>query len=153
MDSGWILVVHPIFVHFAVALTLVALLLDMVGAWQRSENLHWAAKLNLSLGVGGMVLAVASGWLESRLPRSETPFSPQAQGLLEYHEYLGFGLLLFFVLLLVWRWQIRRKPSWVFWVLASLGMLGMVVQGYLGGELVYRYGVRVQAVEFLSGNP
>ena len=150
IDSGLILVAHPIFVHFAIGLTLTAVLLDGVGMWQGNETWQRAGRLNLLLGVGGLALAVASGWFENQLPRVQGPFEAQAHELLEYHEYLGFSLLGLFVFLLIWRWRIQGQVPVAFFALALLGVIGMVVQGYLGGEVVYRYGVRVKAVEVLS---
>ncbi len=150
VDSALILVVHPIFVHFAIALTLAAVLLDGMDVWQGNETWQQAGRLNLLLGVGGLALAVLSGWFENQLPRVQGPFEAQVHELLEYHEYLGFGLLGFFVFLLIWRWRIQGQVSVVFLALAFLGVIGMAVQGYLGGEVVYRYGVGVKAVEALS---
>jgi uncharacterized membrane protein len=150
IDAGLVLVVHPIFVHFAIALTIVAVLLDAVGRWQGSETWQQAGQLNLSLGVGGVALAVVSGWFENQLPRAQGPFEAQARKWLEYHEYLGFGLLGLFICLLIWRWRIQGQVPVSFLVLALLGVIGMAAQGYLGGEMVYRYGVRVRAVEVLG---
>ena len=157
IDLGLFLVAHPFLVHFAMALTMVAVLLDTAGAWQGNEVWQRAGRLNLLLGVGGIALAVASGWFESQLPRAQGPFEAQARTLLEYHEYLGFSLLGFFVFLLVWRWRMHGQVPVSFLILALLGVVGMTAQGYLGGELVYRHGVRVKAIEALStgqaGNP
>ncbi len=150
IDSGLVLVTHPIFVHFAIALTITAVLLDALGMWQDREMWQQAGRLNLSLGVGGLALAVVSGWFENQLPRVEGPFEDRVRELLTYHEYLGFGLLGLFVFLLIWRWWIQGPIPISFLILALLGVMGIVAQGYLGGEIVYRYGVRVKAVEVLG---
>lgn len=150
IDAGLVLVAHPVFVHFAIALTIVAVLLDAVGRWRGSETWQRAGRLNLSLGVGGIALAVVSGWFENQLPRVQGPFEAQVHELLQYHEYLGFGLLGLFVFLLIWRWRMHGQVPVSFLALALLGVIGMAVQGYLGGEMVYRYGLRVKAIEVLS---
>jgi uncharacterized membrane protein len=54
-----------------------------------------------------------------------------------------FGLL---VVTGVWRaalWQAGQDPTW--WYLTAMAaiVLVMTAQGYLGGELVYRYGAEV----------
>jgi uncharacterized membrane protein len=150
IDSGLVLVIHPIFVHFAIAMTVVAVVLDAVGRWQDRVTWQQAGRLNLSLGVGGLALAVVSGWFENRLPRVPGPFAAQAGQLLAYHEYLGFGLLGLFAFLLIWRWRVQGQVPISFLVLALLGVIGLAAQGYLGGEIVYRYGVGVKAVEILG---
>ena len=71
----------------------------------------------------------------------------EARSLLRAHMALGlifYGLL---VALTLWRlslWQAGAGVSW--WYLAAMGAVSLVmtVQGYLGGELVYRYGVEVE---------
>jgi uncharacterized membrane protein len=151
IESGPLLAVHPVCVHFAVALTVVAVVLD-AAAGARGGRRRWqaAARINLGLGVGALAAAVASGWFEARLPRAEQPLEAQAQRLLQYHEYLGFALLGFFGLLLIWRYAAGMRAPRALTVLAFLGLGGLAVEGYLGGELVYRYGLGVKAVEFLS---
>ena len=62
---------------------------------------------------------------------------------------MALGLIFYGLLVAItfWRlsvWQDGRSVSWVY--LASLAVVSLVmtVQGYLGGELVYRYGVEVE---------
>src|SRR5205085_12014404 len=70
-----------------------------------------------------------------------------ARSFLRAHMALGlifYGLL---VALTLWRlslWRAGAGVSW--WYLAAMGAVALVmtVQGYLGGELVYRYGVEVE---------
>jgi uncharacterized membrane protein len=71
----------------------------------------------------------------------------EARSFLRAHMALG---LIFYGLLLAmtfWRlslWQAGQGVSWLY--LASLAIVSLVMsmQGYLGGELVYRYGVEVE---------
>ncbi len=50
--------IHPIFVHFAVALTLFGVGLDAFGLYAGRREWHAAARLSLICGVVGMGLAV-----------------------------------------------------------------------------------------------
>ena len=97
-----------------------------------------------------MGLAVLSGWIEQKLPRPASAFDAQIQDILFYHEYLGYGLLGVFLVLAIARSRIRARLPAVFVILSVLGLAGLVVQGYLGGEMVYRYGAGVRAVQILS---
>jgi uncharacterized membrane protein len=138
---------HPICVHFAVSLSIFGLLVDWLGSV--SGHAHWqtAGRLSFLAGVAAMACAVLSGWLEQQVLGLASDFPAPVQDVLSYHEYLGYGLLGFFLVLSVIRVQIEGRLPHFFVVLAMLGLVGIIVQGYLGGELVYRYGVGVRAVQ------
>jgi uncharacterized membrane protein len=150
LEAGPLLIFHPVCVHFATALTVFGLVLDWVGSWQ--QRAHWqnAGRLSFFAGVIALGLAVLSGWIEQQLPRPTSAFDSQIQEVLFYHEYLGYGLLGFFLALAVARFRIQDRLPIMFVILAALGLIGLVAQGYLGGEMVYRYGAGVRAVQVLS---
>ena len=150
LEDGTLLVFHPIVVHFAVALTLFGFLLDLIGSvWRRAlaQQIGCACFLAGVVAVGG---AVVSGWVEQELPRPTSVFDEQMKSVLFQHEYLGYGLFALFFILAVMRLRIHDRLPLVFIMLGALGVGGLAVQGYLGGELVYRYGAGVRAVQVLS---
>jgi uncharacterized membrane protein len=71
----------------------------------------------------------------------------EARSFLRAHMALGlifYGLL---VALTLWRlslWQGGAGVTWLYLAALAVASLVMTVQGYLGGELVYRYGVEVE---------
>jgi uncharacterized membrane protein len=135
---------HPIFVHFTIALTSASLVFDALGFLLNKTSLTSAGGWTL-LGSAVMTLVTISTGLTSstRAPIEEG----EARSFLRAHMALGlvfYGLL---VAVTFWRvslWQNGRGVSW--WYLTSLAVVSLVmtVQGYLGGELVYRYGVEVE---------
>jgi uncharacterized membrane protein len=135
---------HPIFVHFTIALTSASLVFDALGFFLGKTSLTNAGGWTL-LGSALMTLMTISTGLTSstRAPVAEG----EARSFLRAHMALGlifFGLL---VAVTFWRvslWQNGRGVSWLY--LMSLGVVSLVMslQGYLGGELVYRYGVEVE---------
>jgi len=141
---------HPIFVHFAMALTIFGFGLDWLGSARGRDLWQYAGRLSFLAGVVAIGLAVVSGWIEQELPRSASAFDDQIQHLLLYHEYVGYGLLGVFLMLAVVRLRIHTCLPVAFVILAIVGLMGLVIQGYLGGELVYRYGAGVRAVQVLS---
>jgi uncharacterized membrane protein len=150
LESDIVLVFHPIAVHFAVALTCVALVLDWIAHWRQQAEWRFAGQLCFFVGVLALGVTVGSGWVEHLFPRPASAFDAQIEGLLFYHEYGGYGLLGFFVILAVIRLRLA-EPLPVSWlVCATLGVLGVLGQGYIGGEMVYRYGAGVRAVQVLS---
>ena len=143
---------HPIFVHFTIALTASSLAFDALGFFTSRASLTAAGGWTL-VGSALMTLMTISTGLTSatRAPLEEG----EARSFLRAHMALGlifYGLL---VALTLWRlslWQAGAGVSW--WYLAALGAVSLVMtlQGYLGGELVYRYGVEVeQAYRELPG--
>lgn len=71
----------------------------------------------------------------------------ESRSFLRAHMAIGpifFGLLL---MAGIWRavlWESGRGVSWEYLLAISLVVLVMGLQGYLGGELVYRYGAEVE---------
>src|SRR5688500_6773549 len=135
---------HPIFVHFTIALTSTSLVFDVLGFFLSKSSLSNAGGWTL-MGSTVMTLMTVSTGLTSatRAPIEEG----EARSFLRAHMALGlifYGLL---VALTLWRlslWQAGAGVS--LWYLAAMGAvsLWMTAQGYLGGELVYRYGVEVE---------
>lgn len=150
LDAGVLLTLHPIFVHFAIALTVFGLVLDCAGSLRRQASWQHTGRTSFFAGVAAMGLAVVSGWVELQLPRPASAFDAHIQEVLFYHEYLGYGLFGFFLTLAIARLQLRDRLPVLFLILSFVGLVGLTVQGYLGGELVYRYGAGVRAVHILS---
>jgi uncharacterized membrane protein len=135
---------HPIFVHFTIALTSASLVFDMLGFLLNKTSLTSAGGWSL-VGSAVMTLMTISTGLTSstRAPIEEG----EARSFLRAHMALG---LIFYGLLLAitfWRlsfWQSGRGVSWFYLGSLAIVSLVMATQGYLGGELVYRYGVEVE---------
>jgi uncharacterized membrane protein len=135
---------HPIFVHFTIALTAASLAFDALGFLFNAASLIAAGFWSLNGAAVMTFFTLASGMVSSmRVPVEEGA----ARSFLRAHMALGpafFGLL---IGITIWRmtlWQGGRGVSW--WYLGALGLCALVMtaQGYLGGELVYRYGVEVE---------
>ncbi|HET6892917.1 MAG TPA: DUF2231 domain-containing protein [Pyrinomonadaceae bacterium] len=135
---------HPIFVHYTIALTSASLMFDALGFFLNKPSLTAAGGWTL-VGSTAMTLMTISTGLSSstRAPVEEG----EARSFLRAHMALGlifFGLL---VAITFWRlslWQSGRGVSWLYLIALAIVSLVMTVQGYLGGELVYRYGVEVE---------
>ncbi len=150
LDAGLMVLLHPVCVHFAIALIVFGVLLDCSGSLGGRQDWQQAGQIGFFAGVGAVGLAVLSGWIEQQLPQPGSVFDPQVAELLFYHEYGGYVLLGFFIILLVARLQIRGPLPLLYIILAGMGLIGLTLQGYWGGEMVYRYGAGVRAVQVLS---
>jgi uncharacterized membrane protein len=135
---------HPILVHFTIALTVTSFAFDLLVLLFGFNTLLAVGWWTLAAAVLVTMGTIATG-VKSRL---QLPIEEgEARSFLRAHMALGpsfFGLL---VALSIWRgelWQAGAAVTW-WYVAAMLGVvLVMAVQGYLGGELVYRYGAEVK---------
>jgi uncharacterized membrane protein len=137
---------HPRFVHFPVALLATGSVLALVYllGWRRPA-LPVAAWVMLLLGWLGIFPAVISGLID----RNAAPDDPAVLAALNPHIAAGFGLLIVYGLLLYERLRtpaVLDQPRRRLWLLALLlaGLALLVVEGWLGGKLVYELGVGVQ---------
>ena len=150
LEEGALFIFHPIAVHFAIALTCFGCVLDWLGSVRKQPVWQQAGKICFFAGVVALGLAALSGWIEHELPRPRSAFETHSQNLLFYHEYGGYALVGFFLVLAIFRFGIHERLPLFFVLLSGVGIIGVLVQGYLGGELVYRYGTGVRAVQVLT---
>jgi len=135
---------HPILVHFTIALVSVSFFFDAVGFLFSAASLLIAGWWTLCAAFVLTIFTVLTG-VKSRmnLPIAEG----EARSFLRSHMALG---LIFFGMLLaitIWRaaiWQANDNLSWWYLLAAGATAAAMSLQGYLGGELVYRYGTEVE---------
>ena len=135
---------HPILVHFTIGLVGASFVFDVLGQWKHSASLATAGWWTIALAVPLTVATVATGLMSRlRVPVAEGA----ALRYLRIHTALGpifFGGL---VALGVWRasfWQHEAPPSASYLLALGLLVLLMTVQGYVGGELVYGFGLEVR---------
>jgi uncharacterized membrane protein len=135
---------HPILVHFTIALTSASLAFDVAARLFRVPSLADAGWWTIAGAAVITLFTIVTGVMSRlHLPVEEG----QARSYLRAHMALGpffFGLLL---ALAIWRadaWDDHRSTS--AWYLASLAITiaVMTLQGYLGGELAYRFGMDVK---------
>lgn len=132
---------HPLFVHFPIALLVTAVVLEILFALTHRPLADSLGRWLLYLGALAAGLASLSGWLAFQ---SVAPVREAAGPLVE-HRTFGFLTLGTAALLAFWRWGTasgggpRPRPLFL------AGMLGLGALVYLaaheGGELVYEHGV------------
>lgn len=128
--------IHPMLVHFPVALLSASILFDLLGQRWRPAECRIASFYTLVPGLAGALVSVASGAIaEDAVEHSGVP-----KQVLEMHETLGFATFWIFAGLLgLW---IRERPL-VSLALGFAGVAVLFVASYFGGSLVYEYGAGV----------
>ncbi|NPB07428.1 MAG: DUF2231 domain-containing protein [Aquificae bacterium] len=138
---------HPPVVHFAIALSITGIVFEFLGRALSKKELTEAGFYTLLGGALFLWLAWFTGHSAEELVEEVVEKGP-AYELLELHESIGNFLPFFFTFLVVLRSYIRVKDSVklrnLFLLLGAAGIILVVVQGRLGGKLVYEYGVGVK---------
>jgi uncharacterized membrane protein len=140
---------HPALVHFPIALSLVAVLLELVARHRRARSLEGAAAVVISLAALGSVAAVVSG----NAAHDEAVVAPAAASMVTRHEEVG-EIAMWLLLALAAARLVLTRSGWftgaVPWVYLAGAVLvaGMVsYNGYLGGRMVFEHGLGTAPVQ------
>lgn len=138
--------IHPLFVHFPIALLTSFFVLELLGSLLKKEDLRVAATWLLYLGTMGAMGAVAAGlWAYATVPHGE-----EVHSVMQRHMHMGLTVLSLGIILSLWRLITSARFSKVGQVshlLFALIMVNAMTFGAdLGGLMVYKYGVGVKAV-------
>ena len=146
------LLVHPIFVHFAIAIPVIVFLLELANIKARNRTVSVTSLFLMTLGLLVFAGAFFSGKADGS--HAYALLSPEVQEELKFHKLLGIylvygmGALYLFKIL-----AMLIKANWardIFLVLLLVFVGTLFKQGKDGGELVYKYGVNVEAVTTLQ---
>lgn len=138
--------IHPIVVHFVIAMVLFSFCCDVVGYFSRNYRLFEVSFWNLFVAAIAIFVAVIFGQFEAGLAQVYEAVQPA----LNLHTVIGWSLSAIVVATTAWRLVIRaRNPHKV--PTAYLGVATFLVclvclQVYLGSRLVWVYGLHVEPV-------
>ena len=138
--------VHPIVVHFVIAMVLFAVLCDLIAYFTKNPQLYEVSWWNLAFATVSIFIAVIFGQIEAGLSE---PY-PAAVSTLDLHTLLGWSLSGILASVTGWRYVIRsqKKPQLPIPYLALSILLAVLVifQTYLGDLLVWVYGLHTTPV-------
>lgn len=121
--------VHPMVVHFPIALLIVGVAFDLAARFGKREHLRQPASYLLGLGLAG----AAAAWLTGNVAAEHAERLLPDEGAIQVHRaFATLAVLLFGVLLAV-----RRRAGAGYLVLAALALTALVLAGRTGGEMVY----------------
>ena len=138
--------VHPILVHFPIALLFTSVFFDFTAMISKRDSFRQTGFWLLILGwFGGLAATLSGFWSEEAVEKMGRVPEPA----IERHEFLAIAtLVVFAVLFLIRRWK-NARPSFqkniAYAVIAAIGLALLSTTGFLGGDLVYRYGAGVQS--------
>lgn len=142
-------VFHPLFVHFTVALFPLAGIFAALAAARRYPWARQATLVVLTLAVIGTGFTVLTGWLEFE-DKEDALEGTEAGAAGERHELLGFvtgGTFTVLWGLLVWQRAtlLASRFRWAYVAALWAAIILLVVTAWIGGRLVYEFGVNTPA--------
>jgi len=136
---------HPMVIHFPIALLIIGFASDLSGLVLRSEWLKRAGLMLLILGAVAAAAAVKTGSMQE-----ETILKPATmEATIETHEESGETTMWFFLVLAAARAaaagfkKLSTAPHVVLILAWAVGLALLTRTAYYGGELVYRHGAGV----------
>ncbi len=142
----WLDVIHPIVVHFVIAMALITVVFDLIGVLTRRQNLFEVSFWNLLVATVAIFVAIIFGQIEAGLA---TPYGA-SRDILNYHSTIGWSLAAILSLLTGWRYVARQKDPTVlprgFLIIDSVLAILVFCQVYLGDKLVWVYGLHTVPV-------
>jgi len=130
---------HPIFVCIPIGLWCFSLPCDLIYHFGWGDD-SWkkAALYTLAGGIVGAVPAYITGWIDYGIIREE-----KTAQVAKFHLILNILLLPLFIVSVFLRWG--ETPPYSLWpvIISFFGVVLTGISGYLGGELVSRYGISV----------
>ena len=138
------LLLHPVLVHFPVALLTVGTLADVIAYARGKHGGSVVGWWNGIAGTCGLLVSVASGLLAKGNAGLLTGAGATALG---DHEQMAFATTVAFLLLTGWRLSHRMQlppASPKLFLLLSCAALSLLwITAYIGGELVHEFGIGV----------
>ena len=137
----WMDTIHPIVVHFVIAMAVIAVLFDLIGSLARRPALYEVSFWNLLVATAAIFVAIIFGQVEAGLAE---PYGA-SRGILNLHSTIGWSLAGVLALLTGWRYVIRsqdpeRLPR-TFLAAGGVLVVLVAVQVTLGNQLIWTYGL------------
>ncbi|MFB2970153.1 DUF2231 domain-containing protein [Aerosakkonema sp. BLCC-F183] len=138
--------IHPIIVHFIIAMVFFSFFCDVVGYFTRRHRLFEVSFWNLVVAAIAIFFAVIFGQFEAGLADPYDAVKPT----LNLHTITGWSLSAILVAITAWRFVIRNRDPLkippVYLGAATFLSLLVFFQTYLGTELVWVYGLHIEPV-------
>jgi len=144
--------IHPIVVHFVIAMVLFAVFCDVFGYFTKNSKLYEVGWWNLSFATVSIFIAIIFGQVEAGLAE---PYAASVSTL-NAHTILGWSLSGILAIATAWRYVIRLQelPQLPIPYLAVdvLLVVLVTVQSYWGTLLVWVYGLHtIPVVDAIKG--
>jgi uncharacterized membrane protein len=139
--------IHPIFVHYPIALWTTSVIADLIFYFIRNSSLILISKFLIAAGILGALLAAIPGiidWLTIK--------DPVVAKVANWHARLNIAALILFCVSLYLRMKNYGAPLVGFhlkvpFAVSLVGWLLMAISASLGGKLVYEHRMGVKELD------
>lgn len=142
------LLLHPITVHFLVAIPIVILLLELANLALKRPYLDKITAIFWFVLIFMFVFAFFAGKTDGS--HAFSLLSEDGQKELKFHKTLGMYIVYASILPFIFKLiaiGIKKRAATIIYLVIVLAFIGAILkQGRDGGELVYEYGANVEAV-------
>lgn len=132
--------IHPALVHFPVALGVVSVVSDTVAALFGVSSLYAVGQWAMAGAAAGAALAILAGHSDMK----RDALQRETHEIVHLHLKIGWSVGIALLALAVWRW-LGGMPGPAYLVAAWLAAALLMLQAWLGGEMVYAHGAGVAA--------
>ncbi|MGR8929419.1 MAG: DUF2231 domain-containing protein [Gammaproteobacteria bacterium] len=141
---------HPLFVHFPIALLFLFFVLDSAGSLFGKSDYRRAAGWFLYSGAIFAGLTVIMGFVAA----ASVPHGGDVHEIMEHHQKLGLSVFGLACVLAIWRFLakggIAGAANTLYIIFAVIMTVLLTFTADLGGLMVYKYGVAVEPVAELN---
>ncbi len=153
MIPDWIPNIHPLVVHFPIALLVIAVLFDAARLYFKEES--WLQKAVLALYATGSVGLIAAFWSGRRAVETVSVTGDAIPVVTTHEDWALYTLIYFLVFTAIrfvtWWKELEKGFLLPLLVLIGFGGAGMLwYTGERGAELVYKHGVAVGEIDRLG---
>ena len=129
--------IHPMLVVLPLGLWVAALVFDIIYTFTGRPGMRTAAFWNIGAGVVGALLAAIPGFVDW------LTLTGRAARIATYHMILNLAAVAIFAINWFIRTRVAADSPWPL-ILSIVGVIGVGISGWLGGELVYVHRVGVE---------
>lgn len=140
------MLLHPLIVHFAIALLSVAVMSDLLFLVTKKNDFWQISNFLLIIGTIGAIAAVLTGIQAQK----QISVSPDLEGLVRSHENSGKLTMLIFIAYTGLRLVLQKLRlfdtvwKWVYYITGIIALILLFRTGLLGGEMVYIHGIGIE---------
>jgi len=136
--------IHPMVIHFTIAINIVAALIGVIGYFQKKDPFYermfmWL----LVLSILSTLAAGFTGIISEYYANVTTTLAP----MLETHQRLGELTGIALVIAFVFQWYFRRNKKQVATLALVFSIIAAIlvsITGHIGGTMVYSHGLGIQ---------
>lgn len=139
--------IHPVIVHFSVALLITSMVLFLVaylrGETDKDHRLVYATRLIFWLGMGAILLTVMAGIQAF----NSVDHDSASHAAMTDHKNWAFGAFALFIVTAFMMWRERKAALGMASLICLIAAnITLVTVAYKGGHLVYKFGLGVQSL-------